>query len=826
MNNTVNVPVAHVRESDRAIQTVAEHLTGVAALSSRFAAKFGCAMAGELIGLLHDLGKYSSEFQTYLLSATELIDPDGDEGVDAVALKGKVDHSTAGAQYIWQQYGQKGPLEQALAQLLSLCIASHHSGLIDCIGGNQSNFGQDVFGKRMSKDDAKTHLEEVSANADAHILQMANELMANPELTQSLQRRIQAIYQTAGNSPQVAANHLALLARLLFSCLIDADRLDTADFEHVRKAQARPHGRFTPWSELAERLETHLGSFRGSKPIDAIRRDIADHCAKAAMRPKGIYSLTVPTGGGKTLASLRFALNHAKQHEMDRVLYVIPYTSIIDQNASVVRSALETTDQDAGRIVLEHHANLTPELQTWRQKMISENWDAPVVYTTMVQFLESLFSGGTRGARRMHQLANSVLVFDEIQTLPIRCVHIFNNALNFLVELCGCTVVLCSATQPLLHRVDPLLGALRLADKADLMPDVSGLFESLRRVAVQDLRRPQPWPAQDVAALVHGTLPDAGSVLVIVNTKDAAARIYEACSALLSETPLFHLSTSMCPAHRKTVLAQIRERLTRQLPVVCISTQLIEAGVDVDFGAVIRSMAGLDSIAQAAGRCNRNGRRAQGQLLLINPADENVSRLVDIHEGRLKSALVLQAFHQSPSDFDHDLLGPKAMTSYYQLYFHERASEMAYNISSKDIGHDDTLLDLNASNLKVVGSMAEPQHPAVARLLRQSFMTAAQSFKAIDAPTQGVIVPFGEAGNALCAELYAAYDIELEVALLKRAQQFTVSVFPHQFQQLMEDQALHEVKPGTGIHSVDARYYHPQLGLMKAPCQDMEVLCV
>jgi CRISPR-associated endonuclease/helicase Cas3 len=817
--------IAHVRERDRAIQTVAEHLTGVAALSGRFAAKIGCAHAGELIGLLHDLGKYSADFQVYLGSATGQIDPDSDEAVDAVALKGKVDHSSAGAQYIWQRLGQRGQLEQVLAQLLSLCVASHHSGLIDCIGGRQENFGQDVFGIRMSKDDRKTHLAEACEKADQHILARAEDLMRETALTQGLQQRIQAIYQDLGSNRDIAANHLALLVRMLFSCLIDADRIDTADFEHQGRAKRRPRGRFMHWSELTKRLEDHLTTFQGHGPIDTIRRDIADHCLAAAQRPKGSYTLTVPTGGGKTLASLRFALHHAKQHAMDRVMYVIPYTSIIDQNAAVVRRVLETRPEDAGHIVLEHHANLTPEVQSWHQKMVSENWDAPVVYTTMVQFLDTLFSGGTRGARRMHQLANSVLVFDEIQTLPIRCIHLFNNALNFLVAHCGCTVVLCSATQPLLHRVSEQNGALKLARNADLMPDVRGLFDSLRRVQVQDLRRPQPWSASDIAELVGHTLTQAGSALVIVNTKDAAARIYESCQAALTGIPLFHLSTSMCPAHRKTVLTQVRQYLDQQQPVVCISTQLIEAGVDVDFGAVIRSMAGLDSIAQAAGRCNRNGRRPSGSLLLINPADENLSRLVDIHEGKLKSELVLHAMQQAPEDFDHDPLGPKAMGAYYQLYFHARANEMTYSVSAKDIGHDDTLLSLNSTNKTVADSNQTPPQ-ARARLLQQSFMTAAQAFKAIDAPTQGVIVPYGDDGKALCAELYAAYDIELEITLLKRAQQFTVSVFPHQFQQLMEDQALHEVKTGSGIYVVDARYYHPQLGLMKAPCQDMEVICV
>jgi CRISPR-associated endonuclease/helicase Cas3 len=493
----------------------------------------------------------------------------------------------------------------------------------------------------------------------------------------------------------------------------------------------------------------------------------------------------------------------------------------------VVRSILETEAADQGRIVLEHHGNLTPEQQNWRQKMLSENWDAPVVYTTMVQFLDSLFSGGTRGARRMHQLVNSVLVFDEIQTLPINCVHLFNNAVNFLVEQCGCTVLLCTATQPLLHRVPHTLGALKLDAKSDLMPDVTQLFADLKRVEVRNLLRPQPWSSPELATLVQSTLLDAGSVLTIVNTKDAAAKIYQACKALL-DVPVYHLSTGMCPAHRKSVLADVRRMVSSGEHVVCVSTQLIEAGVDVDFGAVIRSMAGLDSIAQAAGRCNRNGLRPVGVVTLINPADENISRLHDIQLGRLKAERVLNDFQDNPAAYDHDLLGPKAMAWYYENYFYAQQAHMPYPLQASKIGHDDTLLNLNACNDLAVSAChkSSPSSPALSRWLRQSFMTAAKAFQAIDAPTQGVIVPYGDQGKALCAELYAAYDIEQEAVLLKSAQQFTVNVFPHVFKKLQEGHALHEVKPDSGIYSLDARFYDPMLGLTAEPSQDMEVLCV
>ena len=306
---------------------------------------------------------------------------------------------------------------------------------------------------------------------------------------------------------------------------------------------------------------------------------------------------------------------------------------------------LEPSDDpiSEGRIVLEHHSDLTPEQQGWREKMLSENWDAPVVYTTMVQFLETLFGAGTRGARRMHQLANSVLIFDEIQTLPVRCVHLFNNAINFLVEQCGSTVVLCTATQPLLDRVDVKKGSIRVPDGNEIMPDLKALFDDLKRVEVVNSRKPSGWANGEIADLSIKEAHRADSCLVIVNTKKAAQTLYNLAKDQ-DGMDVYHLSTDLCPAHRKDKLAEIKAKLeeinTKQgnaVKLLCFSTQLIEAGVDVDFGAVIRSTAGLDSIAQAAGRCNRNGNREIGIVHVVNPQDENLDMLPDIKIGKEKA---------------------------------------------------------------------------------------------------------------------------------------------------------------------------------------------
>lgn len=823
--------VAHHRPSDNTWQPLGDHLAGVGGLAAQFAGKLGLQDMGELLGLLHDLGKFSDAFQAYLKSAIGVLNQDEDEDwVDAKSLKGKVDHSTAGAQFAWRALSKGGLPEQIVGQVIALCIASHHSGLIDCIGARADTFGEDIFNRRMHKALQQTHLEEVQRLADPQLLQRCMELLA----CQGLVARFQELLAQIGRAntakqqggPVSAQQQFGLLVRFIFSCLIDADRIDTADFERHRHRSFRPKGCYTGWPILIERLERHLVLLPPTRPIGHLRQDISRHCQQAAARPTGIYTLTVPTGGGKTLASLRFALHHAQQRDLDRIIYIIPFTSIIDQNAKVVRDVLEPTDapKDKGRVVLEHHGSLTPELQTWREKMLCENWDAPVIYTTMVQFLEALFGSGTRGARRMHQLANAVLIFDEVQTLPIKCAHLFNNAVNFLGAQCNTTVLLCTATQPLLHEIAKGKGAINLSQPHELMPDVALLFKELKRVDVEDQRKPGGWTDQEVAELAVNEMRRSGSCLVIVNTKASARRIFEMSAAVTVSDTVYHLSTDMCPAHRKERLRALFDRLKNRLPVLCVSTQLIEAGVDVDFGTVIRFTAGLDSIAQAAGRCNRNGLRATGIVHVVNPQVENLNKLPDILLGRNAALRVLDEFIQDPLRFDSDLIGPKALRAYYRYYFFDRAADMGYPVPAGDTAQTDTLLNLLSSNTASVGEYARQHGNAPPIFFRQAFMTAAKAFQAIDSATQAVIVPFGAAGKTLVADLCAAYDVELEIDLLRRAQQFSVNVFPHVLKKLNEAQALHEVKPDTRILCLDERYYSDLFGLATEPVSPMETL--
>ncbi len=480
--------IAHRRAKDGVSQDLWTHLGEASQLAGRFASKIGLQAHGELLGLLHDLGKASKEFDLYIRSAVGLIDPDNDNFVDASEKKGKVDHSSAGAQTIQKKLSTMGTEGSLVAQFLSLCIASHHSGMIDCLLPDGAN----NLERRIKKPEEKTHAEEAYSNLDNAERETIENLFSK-ELTAELLGKLRSLKEE-GDSKKGLMFKYGLLARFLFSCLIDADRLSTADFEFPKNPKIRNQGKYVPWDILIERFDGK--KFEKRNEVDVLRGEISQGCLEFSKKPKGLYQLTVPTGGGKTFASLRFALNHADVNKMDRVIYVIPYTSIIDQNANEVRKVLEQKNdkgQYSDEVVLEHHSNLTPDEETRRQSLLSENWDAPIVFTTSVQFLEGLFGSGTRGARRMHQLANAVIVFDEVQTIPIRCVHMFNVSLRFLVKGCGSTVVLCTATQPLLDKIEIKERALQVSPEQQMIQDVKKLFQDLKRVEVHDRRKIGGW---------------------------------------------------------------------------------------------------------------------------------------------------------------------------------------------------------------------------------------------------------------------------------------------------------------------------------------------
>lgn len=816
--------IAHLRKSDGQIQSVQAHLKETAVLAKVFAQKLNLESAGELLGLMHDFGKYSRKFQKYIHDETSLFNPDLDDE-ESTPNGSKVDHSTAGAQWAYRElrkFGAAQGIGELFGQMLGLCIASHHGeGLIDCLDGE----GNPKWIERFNKTDELTHLVECERNADEVVQQKAYEL-AGENLIRSLLNAVKPILSNQTINNKIKEFYLGCLTRFLFSCLIDADRINSSDFEREAQKEVRHLAEKPDWQSAIDKLEAKLAGFENRYPIDEIRRRISDDCLKRAVDFQGIYTLTVPTGGGKTLASLRYALHHAQKHNLDRIIYIIPYTSIIDQNAQAVREIL------GEYWILEHHSNLEPEKQSWQDKLLSENWDKPIVFTTMVQFLDAWFGGGTRGARHIHPMTNSVLIFDEIQTLPVKCVHLFCNVLNWLTTFGKSTAVLCTATQPLLgesglrnfpegkrERI-AARGLLRLPENAEIMgkhQDLDKLFADLSRVEIRFNEKAGGWNVEEAVAFLLEQFQTTQSCLFIVNTKKWAQELYQYCKAQnVPPEALFHLSTHQCAAHRKAIFDTIKGRLKNGKPVICISTQLIEAGVDISMACVIRALGGLDSIAQAAGRCNRHGeKKGKGQVWVLNLQEQDFTRILpDIQAGKTHAERVFRDFA------GQDILQPAAMERYFEYYFYQRSDEMAYYVKNSATG---SLLDWLSDNALNPYGEKNNKISKPLPLLMQSFKSAGRAFQAIDAPTRAVIVPYGE-GTELIAKLCGKWDPKEMHRTLQKAQRYSVNVFPNVWDKLQKENALHETIEGSGIYYLKERHYNDEFGLSLDETIDMTFL--
>ena len=828
MQDMPDCAVAHIYRPQNAtharIQPLSEHLKNVAKLAATHAAKAGLQHAGYISGMLHDFGKYSKEFQNYILSANGYFKLGEPGYTDPVASKGKINHSFAGGQYLWKHL-QGNPKKQAVAQLLALCVLSHHCGLKDCATPDCKEPFTESY---MARTEEKAHHLQCENKCDSAILSEIKENISDNLVLEvyrfliNLNKRILGkLSSNADTDDRLNCENSrdfqqGLLVRFLFSCLIDADRTDSADFEDPKWAETRATWPQRPWDKLVKRLEDDLALKKPHHEIDRIRGEISAHCATRAMENAGIFSLTVPTGGGKTLASLRFALLHAQKHQMDRVIYVIPYTSIIDQNADVARKILEQ-DEIPGSIVLEHHSNFLPDTESededaakkWEK--LSDNWDAPVVFTTMVQFLESLFGSGTRSARRMHNLARSVIVFDEVQTVPVRCLRIFCNAVDFLTGQCGSTAVLCTATQPSLGNLPrPLLGSLRLKPEMEIVPDVPRLFSNLKRTVFIDHCHTSMTP-EDVAALAQEEQQKYGSCLVVCNTKKLAEQISALCASTDGATH-YYLSTNLCPAHRMEKLNAMRDDLENGRPVLCVSTQLIECGVDISFRSVIRMAAGLDSILQAAGRCNRHGESTHGRVhvVRVDTDVENLECLKDIKEGRdvfLETIRVKFAEELEASAYDFTL--PHFIATYFDHYFYRKGQVLSYAVKDNN-----TLLDMLGSNHLIAGQGRFP-------MLGQSFHIAAQSFKSIDSIAKSIIVPYND-GASIIADLCSTDLLSNKFTLLRKAQRFSVNIFPNVERLLMQNNALYPIQD-SGMFALRPNFYSHEHGVITQPLQHLSL---
>lgn len=603
--------LAHVKQNDDKewqIHTLEDHLKGVAVLSAKFTSCFGLEKLAFIQGLTHDAGKASDDFQQKIA---------GKSGYDSDAhVSTAVDHSTAGAQYVIEKYGEG-------AIPLAYSIMGHHGGLPNGYDENDS-----CLEKRLEKEvsEYKTNLPDEN---------LPDTILPSDYLPKKSLK-----------PPKVH-----FLIRMLYSALTDADFLDTERFMSPEKESLRNDGSVN-FIQLKELLDNDLSAYTDRSGINGTRADILDWCRKAANLPQGIYSLTVPTGGGKTKSSVSFAIEHCIRHELKRIIYVIPYTSIISQNAGVFRGIFGVDN------VLEHHSNLEPEHENARNRLLCENWDAPIVVTTNIQFFESFYSSRSSSCRKLHNVADSVIIFDEAQMLPSEFLKPCLEIISELVDNYGCTAVLCTATQPTLNK-ERFLKDSALKNVTEIIPEPETLYQSLKRVEIEYLN--EPLSNEDISTRV---LP-LRQVLIIVNTRRDARKIFEfMLQNHQDDGSIFHLSTFMCPKHREQTLKIIRERLSQNMPCKVVSTQLIEAGVDIDFSVVYRAIAGLDSIAQAAGRCNREGKLEYGKVFVFK--GENPPPPGHLRQSAESGEKTLQSFQKDPLCLD-------AIASYFDDFFWKRA---------------------------------------------------------------------------------------------------------------------------------------------------------
>jgi len=794
--------------SDTEFQLLSIHLDECAMYTELFAKEIGLPKPALLIALVHDLGKGCNSWANYL-----------EENRKKERKGKKEDHGTAGGQYLYEAIKQKfGESGEFIAQIHAACVMYHHGpGLPDVIKTD----GTPQLYERLETSREKTHVDESVANLDISIKQRLDEILDDENFISETMGVLRKLTKTEIKSARTF--YLGLTTRFLSSCLIDGDRRSSALFDKgipVKKEEAVVKA---DWKGLREKLERRLAELPVEGKLNEIRRMVSQRCVEFAKREDGLYTLSAATGAGKTLASLRYGLAHAEATGKERILIIAPYTSILDQNADVIRGILDPNGIN-GQIVLEHHSNLEQSEKTEHFIDSSETWNVPIIITTMVQFLEALFGSGTRKIRRMHQLANSVIIFDEVQTLPIPCTYLFTWALRYLCQSANVSILLCTATQPGFERLNPDY-ALPLSAENEIVPEVVRHFEDLQRVELIDETKTKGWTLDEVAEFIEGK--DEKSILTVVNTKSQAKKLFTSLSKQHPDWHIVHLSANMCPAHRKKDIDRLKEHLkSKTQKCVCISTRLIEAGVDIDFEGAIRFLAGFDSIIQTAGRCNRNGELKdfqgnpiKGKTWIINIVkdEEKIDSLPDLIRGKEIMERILREYHADEERYGYNLMHPQSIANYFHYYYGQMPdSLLKYKVQKRD----DTIIDLLSDNTKseeeyiqaAIQKYGDKAKPLTQ--FRQSFESAWKEFEVIAHDTVGVIVPF-ERGIGIIAELYAQPEIEHCVQLLQEAQQYSVNVYFNGINRMLEKKIIKKVplENDLEIYTVDERYYDNNIGL-------------
>ncbi|MBU0501951.1 MAG: CRISPR-associated helicase Cas3' [Candidatus Margulisbacteria bacterium] len=700
-------------------------MVGVGGKAEKFAEEFEAGDWGFVAGLLHDIGKYSDDFQG--------------------KLKGRrirVDHSTAGAKESKKRY--------KFWQLISYAIAGHHAGLADFIGAGEDS----SLSVRLDNDD----LPDYSA-FEKEIVKFLPERLKIPRLK---------------NTDKIEMEFACfMLIRMIYSCLVDADFIDTEMFYDKKKALNR--GNKIGLGEIEQKLTQHLKSkFSGmsKSALNVERTKILDACLRKAKSKPGFYTLTVPTGGGKTYSSLAFALRHAVTNELKKVIYVIPYTSIIEQNAKVFRDAL------GDDCVLEHHSNYNYKEDSddenerdYQMKLAAENWDMPVVATTNVQFFESLFSNRSQRCRKLHNIVNSVIILDEAQMLPAKYLKPCVYALGELIKNYNCSVVFCTATQPALFD-DPPEG-FKLPDgmsPIEIVKNHNKLYAKLNAVRTK-------WIGELKNEKLGERIAKNKQVLCVVNTRKMARELYDWLKDKGEPDGCYHLSAAMCPAHRTDKIAEIKDRLKNKKRCIVVSTQLIEAGVDIDFPVVYRELAGIDSIAQAAGRCNRERKiKKGGKVFVFKPVGRKVPPgFIARTAGVTNEVLSINK--------GSDVLSLKNIKYYF---------EKLYSIDADGLDGKNILRNIKNSG----GRMEYP------------FRTISDDFSLIDKNTYTLVIRYDRKSEEI---LNKASFSPFPWSFARKLQRYTVQVYKPDYDKLLENGKIRNIKDVYFVVEKDC--YSPDFGL-------------
>ena len=782
---------AHIRKVDdkKYVQTVEEHCRGVSEIAAELLSDIGLEKTAYLAGMVHDLGKFSENFKNYIEKAA-----DGEK-----VQRGSVNHTFAGVRFLLEKHSdeQLSGFSDIVLEILAYAVGAHH-GLFDCVDDNNNN----GFTKRIQKDGidyfnaaqeflkiccSKQDIEDLLKQSEKEFLPVFNEI---EKLADNADAKIQNTQITF---------YIGFLARLILSAIIEADRSDTSQFMNGY-SEKTVKNISEIWINCIKNVEQKLSTMPLDKPINETRAQISALCAEAGNLESGIYRLNLPTGAGKTLTSLRYALHHALKHNKKRIIFTMPLLSIIEQNAGIIHDYIGNEE-----LILEHHSNIVEtdendELD--KRELLVESWDVPIIITTMVQLLNTLFAGKTANIRRMQALCNSIIVIDEVQTVPDKMLSLFNLALNFLAKICNATIILCSATQPCFEKtMYPLDKSVK--DLITLTKEQETVFKRVR------LEYKGEMDCEELADFAAGILEENNRLLLVCNTKNEAAVMFNLLCSKLKDVKAFHISAGMCTAHRKETIKEMQEALkNKQQKVLCVSTQVIEAGVDVSFARVIRLLAGMDNIVQATGRENRNREfdgRAPGYIVRLK--GEFLKGLSEIEAAKNAAANLLVKYRNNPQIYDDDLMSAKAVNEYYKsLYENVKSGYHDFYIEFVR----DSILNLMSCN----GNVDSEKIPEYNKyFMHQALKTAGGLFTVFDESSIDIIVPY-DRGTEIIQEVFAVGDKDYEKlkAILKEAKLYTVSLFKYQKIKLEEQGALIFV-PSAGVYILQDGYYDELTGL-------------